>query len=297
MVLEPVTAFAVAGNVLQFLQLGSQFAVRATAICLGGSSGLTQLRKLRQLTVELQMSLQQLEKHSKEIQVSSQVFITASEARLASLSTDCSKLAKELVMTLDRIGVDDKGGRMDTILTGFRAYFNISLIDELTTRIDVHRNQLATTLVVSMRFVAIHSDAICTLSPRRLSMCLRHHITLSLTKQERILHEITEMRKKMDGATTNFAKAREQGAEGYPGHIIMDYLSGFLKPGTEHQALDKLHEAISYIISNPVKDYKDWDDVIGKNYPDFRLSRSKESTLQGQLIQDLRFREMDYRES
>lgn len=101
----------------------------------------------------------------------------------------------------------------------------------------------------------------------------------------------------MSGATTNFAEAREHGPEGYPGHIIMDYLSGFLKPGTEHQAIDKLHEAINYIISNPVKDYKDWDDVIGKNYPDFRLSRSKESSLRERLIQDLRFREMDYRES
>lgn len=297
MVLDPVTAFAVAGNVLQFLQLGSQFAVRATAICLARSSGLTQLRELRQLTVELQMSLQQLEKHSKGTSVASEVSITASEARLASLSTDCSKLAKELVMTLDKIGVTDKGGRMDTILTGFRAYFNTSLIDELTTRIDVHRNQLATTLVVSMRFVAIHSNAICTLSLKRLSICLRHHITLSLIKQEMILHELTEMRKSMKGATTSFAEAREQGAEGYPGHIIMDYLSGFLKPGTEHQAIDKLHEAISYIISNPVKDYKDWDNVIGKEYPDFRLSQSKESSLRDQLIQDLRFREMDYRES
>lgn len=165
MVLDPVTAFAVAGNVLQFLQLGSQFAVRATAICLARGSGLTQLRELRQLTVELQISLQQLERQSEDTQISSGLSMTASEARVTSLSTDCSKLAQELVMTLDKIGVNDKGGRIDTILTGFRAYFNTSIIDELTTRIDVHRQQLATTLVVSMRFVAIHSNAICTLSP------------------------------------------------------------------------------------------------------------------------------------
>ncbi|KAK7712124.1 hypothetical protein SLS63_012493 [Diaporthe eres] len=126
---------------------------------------------------------------------------------------------------------------------------------------------------------------------------MRHHVTLSLTKQEKILLELTEMRKEMNGPRTSFAEALERGAKDYPGHVIMDYLSGFLKPGTEHQAIDKLHEAISHIISNTGKDYKDWDGVIGKNYPDFCLSQSKESSLRDQLIQDLHFREMNYREA
>lgn len=153
MVLDPVTAFAVAGNVLQFLQIGTQFAVKATTICLAGKDGLSELRELHQLTLDLDLSLQQLETPSKASQISSELSLTASEARLAGLSKDCSKLAQELITALDKIGIHDKGGRLDTILTSFRAYFNSAWIDRLTARIDVHRQQLATALVVSMRFV------------------------------------------------------------------------------------------------------------------------------------------------
>ncbi|KAK2599878.1 hypothetical protein N8I77_011598 [Diaporthe amygdali] len=126
---------------------------------------------------------------------------------------------------------------------------------------------------------------------------MRNHVTLSLTKQDEILNQLTTMRKEMIGRRTRFAEARERGADDSPGNVIMDYLSGFLNPDVEHRAIDKLHEEIKHLISDTTEDFKDWDNVIGKNYPDFRLSPMKESSLQDQFIEDLRFREMDYRES
>ncbi|KAL1873205.1 hypothetical protein Daus18300_004025 [Diaporthe australafricana] len=221
------------------------------------------------------MSLGQLEQPAKGAQASSGQLMTATETRLSSLSRGCSKVANELVVTLDKIGVNDKRGRMDTILKGFRAYYNTSAIDDLNARINVYRTQLAMALVISMR----------------------NHVTLSLTKQDEVLHQLTALRKEMNGPRTRFAEARERGAIDSPGIIIMDYLSGFLKPDVEHEAIRRLHDAIDQVIKNPVEDFKDWDNVIGRNYPDFRLSQTKESSLRDQIIEDLRFREMDYRES
>lgn len=275
MVLDPVTAFSLAANILQFIQTGSQFVIQATAICRSGSNGLSELRDLRQLTVELQSSLQELENPSKVPGASGGLSMTAYETRLASLSKGCSKLARDLVTTLDSIGVNDKGGRMDTILTAFRAYYKTSSIDSLTDRINTYQLQLATALVISMR----------------------NHATLSLTKQDEILSQLTAIRKDMTGPRTSFAEARERGVSDSPGTVIMDYLSGFLKPDIGNRVINRLHHEIDQLIGNRDKEFKDWDNVIGKDYPDFRLSETKESSLRDQVIEDLRFREMDYRES
>jgi hypothetical protein len=161
MVLDPVTAFALAGNVLQFLQVGSQFTTKAFAILRSGSNGLAELRELRQVTVELQLSLEQLKKPSKVVQAPPGSAYTATETRLSSLSIGCLGLAKELVTTLDKIGVNDKPRRMDTILKGFRAYYHTSAIDGLKTRLNTYRDQLAIALVVSMRSVAEHRNTNC----------------------------------------------------------------------------------------------------------------------------------------
>ena len=141
---EALAAVALAGNVLQFFEATTSFIVNASRICrsqLAGeaSSNLDDLRGiatgLQSLLVKLQPQGTLNQEHPTD---------------LTSLSRNCADTVQELLTKLDKIGLGGQG-RVDLLLTEFRAMWNSQAIQELETRIMRFRDQLAFHLVVTVR--------------------------------------------------------------------------------------------------------------------------------------------------
>lgn len=149
--MEAVAAIALAGNVLQFLEAGGKFAVRAFEILRHGATGggRSDLNDLRQISQSLKHQLEQLRGDNNRKTPSA----LAPGSPLASLSMSCSDTIEELLAKLDRIGVNNSHTRMDQLLEAFRSAWQKDEIENLEKRICRFRDQLAILWISEMRYV------------------------------------------------------------------------------------------------------------------------------------------------
>jgi len=141
--MEAITAVALAGNILQFFETGTKFALRASEICRSQAAGQasTQLSELRHVTVDLQDLFKKLQQPDAS---------TQGQSQLLSLSEACSALTQEILAKLDGIGLTGHS-RLELVIQEFRASWHIEEIQALETRISRLRDQVAAHLVVTLR--------------------------------------------------------------------------------------------------------------------------------------------------
>lgn len=117
--MEAIAAIALAGNVLQFLEAGGKFTVRAFEILRHGATGggRSDLGELRQISQSFKHQLEQLRGENNRKNPSA----LAPGSPLASLSMSCSETIEELLAKLDRIGVNNSHTRINELLEAFRS--------------------------------------------------------------------------------------------------------------------------------------------------------------------------------
>lgn len=147
---EAVAAFALAGNVVQFLEVGGKLVKKSWDIYNSKDTALKDIEDLQVLTLELQNTLGTLRPPVSSATMSADV---EDASPTADLSEACFLLAQELLRTLEKAGVGSNSGRKAALLTAFKATWKSSEIADLQRRIDIYRQQLATGLVVSLRSV------------------------------------------------------------------------------------------------------------------------------------------------
>jgi len=145
---EAIAAVALAGNVLQFFDVAGKFTLKAAEIyrSKGNQDGPSNLRRLSRISTDLQALFEKLQtplSDSPALEV----------PQLSSLSTECSHLIEEVLQKLEKIGVGNRERRMDLILSEFKATWQRAEIQGLENRIIRLREQLATHLVVVLRYV------------------------------------------------------------------------------------------------------------------------------------------------
>lgn len=114
--MEAIAAFAVAGNVLQFIEATKKFTIKAHAIIKSGSNALKDLKELRDTSSGLRVVLKELQQAQKQIPTGN-TFTAESEARISTLASSCIKVVDEFLEKLDDIKVHDNGRRMESIMT------------------------------------------------------------------------------------------------------------------------------------------------------------------------------------
>lgn len=144
---EAVATFALAGNVLQFLEVVGKLVKKGWSIYNSDGNALKDLEELHMLTSELQNALKPLRSPASLTTVSS-----GEGARFGNLPEACFLLAQELLDKLERIGVFSNSDRRKTLLTALKARWESSEIADLQRRIEIYRQQLATGIVASLRF-------------------------------------------------------------------------------------------------------------------------------------------------
>ncbi|KAK1760289.1 hypothetical protein QBC47DRAFT_334305 [Echria macrotheca] len=141
--MEALAVVALAGNILQFFETGTKFAIRASEICRSQAAGQasTQLSELHHVADDLRGLLEKLQQKP---DASNQ-----GQSQLSSLSEACAAVTQEMCAKLDGIGLTGHG-RLELVIQEFRASWHIEEIQALETRISRLRDQLAAHLVVSL---------------------------------------------------------------------------------------------------------------------------------------------------
>jgi len=141
---EALAAVALAGNVLQFFQTATGFALSAGKMCRSQLAGEASedLKELRTITTDLQALLQKLRPPGAPT--------PDHRMGLTTLSQDCAEMVQTLLTQLDKIGLNGQG-RVDLVLAEFRATWHSEAIRGLETRIARFREQLALQLVFTVK--------------------------------------------------------------------------------------------------------------------------------------------------
>lgn len=150
--MEAVAAIALAGNVLQFLEAGGKLSIRAFEILRHGvpGGGRSDLDDLRQISQSFKHQLEQLRGDNNNRKSPSPL---AAASPLVSLSMACSETIEELLLKLDRIGVNNSHTRIDQLLEAFRSAWQKGDIESLEKRIGRFRDQLVILWISEMRYV------------------------------------------------------------------------------------------------------------------------------------------------
>ena len=142
---EAVAAFAVAGNVLQFLTCGARFLTNATKIYRARGDGVAIVKDLRNITADFQATLKGLG----DLQASARKQNLS--PALPSLSRECSEVIRGVLSRLEKIGIYEKGRRIDMVLSAFRGAWYEKEIQDLTNRMNSLRARLAAAMVSELR--------------------------------------------------------------------------------------------------------------------------------------------------
>ncbi|CAG2016815.1 unnamed protein product [Fusarium graminearum] len=259
--MEAVAAFALAGNVLQFVEATGKFTTKAYDIIKSGRNALKDLQDLQAASLGLREVLKELQQAQTQIPTGN-AFTAESEARISTLASGCIQVINELVEKLDEIKIHDNGGRMETTMTAFRAMWKEDEISKLSTRIDEYRGQLGLDILVSMRT----------------------HLVRSQDTQQAILSQL-----KTKGYDST------QHGTGTFGGTVINYVSSYVPlENREEEALRLKGEVQDAIRKSPY--FKDYGGVVKSDYPAYNISDSTRVEAEKELISSLRYQEMEMRE-
>ena len=140
--MHPVTAFSLAGTVLQFVDSGTRFVVLARTLYQHGSDDNNDHVTLLKVTVDLEAVLPQLE--ATEID-------SDEKNGLGQLALDCAKTAKRLLAILRKVKIAEITRKRDALKAAFRLAWKENEIKSLQDQLSSFRSQLNLHLLLSLR--------------------------------------------------------------------------------------------------------------------------------------------------
>jgi len=143
---EAVAALSLAANVIQVTEFGLQFVNTAWKIWRSGRESVEAVTTLLTLSQNLQDVVLMLEveapKNGVQIASSKGIFDAAAE---------CSKAVRDILDSLDKIGLSTENRKRDVIRAAFKLVWKSDDIKFLQTRFEDVRNQLTLNLAASLR--------------------------------------------------------------------------------------------------------------------------------------------------
>ncbi|RMJ15118.1 hypothetical protein CDV36_005226 [Fusarium kuroshium] len=140
--MDPVTAFSLAGTILQFLDSGTRFAFVAHRLYRSGADAVVEYGDVRDINDSLTVILPELQGISSD---------SDSERSLGQLACDCGKVANELRDILNKVGGAGTGRKRDALKAAFRLIYKEDDIKALQDRLSSFRSQLNLHLLFSIR--------------------------------------------------------------------------------------------------------------------------------------------------
>jgi hypothetical protein len=143
---DPLTAFAAAGNVLQFLELGTKIVSKAYKYHKAADGALSAHIELGQLTanlIELNLALDQ-----SLAQSASSNTVSTAQDRLRDANQHCLRLSREFISEVDNLKMQDGGSSLGM---AFKAIRRRGKFDARLQAVEQARSQLQVSFLLYMK--------------------------------------------------------------------------------------------------------------------------------------------------
>lgn len=151
MVLDPLSAFAVACNLLQVIELGVKVLGKAADYRKAETGALTEqkdlrdvLQSLNNLNTDLQASLPKQTASGKH---------TVEEARLLEANDQCLRLSKEFIEFLDCLKLRERRAVLESLRTSIKTFWHRDRMDTMEKSLSQARDNLNIAFLVYMKYV------------------------------------------------------------------------------------------------------------------------------------------------
>lgn len=148
--MDPVSAFSLAGTILQFIDFGSKILGLAWQLYQRNNEGLKELEELNELTKHMHKVL-----HGFGAAPIGASLAGAQYRSLVQLSEQCVKVGTELMSLLEKLGVTRavKRNAFGVLKTAFQIVWDDAEIKSLQSRVSGFRSQLNLELLILLRSV------------------------------------------------------------------------------------------------------------------------------------------------
>ncbi|KAK1713466.1 hypothetical protein BDP67DRAFT_435703 [Colletotrichum lupini] len=150
---EGAAAFAIAGNVLQFVEFATKFSNKCLEIHRAGGSAPGDLQSLRYLVESQQAALERL-----QIPESERSLLLLQHPEVTKVANACTRHFAEIKNSLDRIGITDNKTARGVVVNAFKATWNRHKIESLRSEVASLNQNLNTALLNSLRDYATKSE-------------------------------------------------------------------------------------------------------------------------------------------
>lgn len=151
MVLDPLSAFAVACNLLQVIEFGVKVLSKAADYRKAETGVLTEqkdlrdvLQSLNNLNIDLQASLPKQTASGKH---------TVEEARLLEANDQCLRLSKEFIEFLDCLKLRERRAVLDSLRISIKTFWHRDKMDAMEKSLSQARDNLNVAFLVYMKYV------------------------------------------------------------------------------------------------------------------------------------------------
>lgn len=151
MVLEPLSAFSVACNVLQVIDIGVKVLSKAAEYRKADAGALTEQKDLRDVSQSLNALNTDLQAPLRPQTASRQ--LTIEEVRLQQANDQCLRLSKELVNVLDRLKIRDRHVLLDSLRLSIKSLWQKDKMEAMEKSLSQARDNLNVSFLVYMKYV------------------------------------------------------------------------------------------------------------------------------------------------
>lgn len=150
--MEPASAFALAGTILQFIDTGSRFFKVAYQLYRAEADAPEPLSELEKLTQSFNDVLKTFESSRNDTGRSD-----GQCGGLAKLAGECEEIGEELLRNIQEVVVSCHPGKRNALKRAFQMIFREGEINSLKSKLDNYRDQFSFHLLASLRLVHLSS--------------------------------------------------------------------------------------------------------------------------------------------
>jgi len=147
--MDPLTAFSLAGTIVQFLDFGCKVLARSNEIYKSASGALSFVQEVDLATRDLSNISMRLRQPLDGLGVTQ---IGLDDQMLRDICKECQNLANEMLERLRSLKVESGNRRWASLREALKATWAESELSELTGRMTRFRQMLQTQILVSLRF-------------------------------------------------------------------------------------------------------------------------------------------------
>lgn len=145
--MDPITAFSLAGTIVQFVDFSSKLVSKGYRIYQSANGAFSENLELESITTDLSLLNIRLKTDSKFD------CLTKDDQSLEKLSQHCTSIADELLGRLDKLKIptDAKYRKWKSFRQALKTVWNKKDLDEMSSRLEALRAQLEFHILVSLK--------------------------------------------------------------------------------------------------------------------------------------------------